>query len=122
MLDNQPNKSGFFPISWIAFKVAIPSVENTGYFIANKLFYPGDAFYKPSKPVEVLAVPVAGPWMKVSEGIDYAKEVKPKKCFPVHDGILIPALQETVQRVTKGGLEGTGIEFIPLKEGEEIEL
>ena len=100
----------------------VRSVENTSYFIGERLFFPGDAFYKPTKPVELLAVPISAPWMKVSEGIDYAKEIKPKKCFPVHDGILIPALQQAVQRTTKGGLEGTGIEFVPLFEGEEIEL
>lgn len=62
--------------------------QNTGYFIANKLFYPGDALTNPNKPVNILALPVAGPWIKVSEAIDYALTLKPKICFPVHDGIL----------------------------------
>ena len=44
-------------------------VENTGYFIDEKLFYPGDAFFNPQKIVEILAVPFAGPWMKISEAI-----------------------------------------------------
>lgn len=63
-------------------------VENTGYFIAHKLFYPGDAFYNPGKPVPILALPVSGPWMKISEAVDYAKSLRPKICFPVHDGML----------------------------------
>lgn len=63
-------------------------VMNTGYFIANRFFYPGDAFTDPHKPVEILAVPVAGPWMKIEEAIDYAKRIKPHTAFPVHDGIL----------------------------------
>lgn len=63
-------------------------VQNTGYFFANRFFYPGDAFYVLGKPVEVLALPVSGPWMRVSEAIDYAKEIKPKVAFPVHDGML----------------------------------
>src|SRR3989344_8288364 len=45
----------------------ITPVINTGYFISNKLFYPGDAFYNPLKPVDILALPVAGHWMKLSE-------------------------------------------------------
>ncbi len=32
---------------------SIPPIQNTGYFIANKLFYPGDAFTNPGKQVEV---------------------------------------------------------------------
>jgi L-ascorbate metabolism protein UlaG (beta-lactamase superfamily) len=64
-------------------------VQNTGYFINNKLFYAGDALTIPNKSVDILALPVAGPWIKVSEAIDYALEIKPKVCFPVHDGILM---------------------------------
>ncbi len=37
---------------------SVPPIQNTGYFIANKLFYPGDAFTNPGKPVEILALPV----------------------------------------------------------------
>lgn len=66
----------------------IPNVVNTGYFIGDRFFYPGDAFTNPERPVDILALPVAGPWMKISEAIDYAKELKPKIWFPVHDAIL----------------------------------
>ena len=61
--------------------------ENTGYMVGGRLFYPGDSFYNPKRPVEILAVPVAGPWMKVSEAIDYILAVNPKKAFAVHDGM-----------------------------------
>lgn len=99
---------------------SIFAVTNTGYFIANKLFYPGDAFTNPGKPVEILALPVAGPWMKLSEAIDYAKEVKPKKCFPVHEGILkMPGASHKVPAMV---LESEGIEFVVLELEKEYEL
>lgn len=63
-----------------------PKVENTGYFIGPRLFYPGDAFTNPGKPVEVLALPAEAPWLKLSEVIDYFLLIKPKVAFPVHDG------------------------------------
>lgn len=63
-------------------------VNNTGYFIADTMFYPGDAFTNPQKKVPVLALPVAGPWMQIKEAIDYALELKPQMAFPVHDGML----------------------------------
>ena len=66
----------------------LPIAQNTGYFIANRLFYPGDALTNPGKQVEILALPVAGPWLKTSEAIDYALEINPKVCFPVHDAVL----------------------------------
>ena len=98
----------------------IPLSPNTGYFIADKLFYPGDAFTIPGKPVEVLAVPVAGPWMKLSEGIEYAIAVKPKKCFPVHDGILKSV--GSTDRIPGQILLPLGIEFTPLELGKEYEF
>ena len=89
---------------------AIPQTENTGYFIANKFFYPGDAFTNPRKPIEILALPVAGPWLRLSDGIEYAKELKPKICFPVHDGML-KSIGST-NKLPSVVLEPLGIKFI----------
>jgi L-ascorbate metabolism protein UlaG (beta-lactamase superfamily) len=63
-------------------------VQNTGFMIADKFFYPGDALFVPKKAVEILALPVAGPWIKISEAVEYAMKVKPKIAFGVHDGYL----------------------------------
>lgn len=65
-------------------------VENTAFFINQKLFYPGDSFCNPEKPVDVLALPVAGPWNRVKDFMKYAILIKPRVCFPVHDGMLDP--------------------------------
>jgi L-ascorbate metabolism protein UlaG (beta-lactamase superfamily) len=94
------------------------SVQNTGFYIAKKLFYPGDAFYNPNRPVEVLALPVAGPWMKLEEAINYAKELKPKVVFPVHDGMLRQEHQlGPTRRIPKMMLEPLGIEYRDMTEG-----
>ncbi|MDO8469413.1 MAG: MBL fold metallo-hydrolase [bacterium] len=99
---------------------AIPRTPNTGYFVANYLFYPGDAFTVPEKPVPVLALPTAGPWMKLLEGIEYAIAVKPKKCFPVHDGILKNI--GSTDRIPAQVLPPLGIEFTSLELGKEYEF
>lgn len=98
----------------------ITPVVNIGYFISNRLFYPGDAFTNPKKPIDILALPVAGPWMKLSEAIDYAIEVHPKLAFPVHEGIL--KTPGTVHRIPNDVLITKGIKFIILEEGKETEL
>lgn len=36
-------------------------VQNTGYFIDGKLYYPGDSYSNPGREVPILALPVAGP-------------------------------------------------------------
>lgn len=98
----------------------IPPTQNTGYFIANKLFYPGDAFTNPGKHVEVLALPVAGPWMKLLEAIDYALEIKPKICFPVHEGVLIRP--GSTHAIPPKVLEPNGIKFVVLEIDKEHEF
>lgn len=97
-------------------------VENTGYFVAEKFFFPGDAFYNPKKRIDVLALPVAGPWMKISEAIDYAKTVKPRIAFPVHDGMLNKNLSGFAARMLPGLLLPGGIEFVAIPDGETKEF
>ncbi|HTH93392.1 MAG TPA: MBL fold metallo-hydrolase [Candidatus Paceibacterota bacterium] len=95
-------------------------VQNTGFFIDGTLFYPGDAFVNPQKEVAVLALPCAGPWMKLSEAIDYALFLKPAKAFPVHDAIMKnPAM---MQGMLSTVLEKEGIAFVPMGEGDTQEF
>lgn len=98
----------------------MPIFKNTGFMIADRLFYPGDAFTDPGKPVEILALPAAGPWMKISEAIDYARQIKPNVCFPVHDGIMLrPEItSKTLERI----LPTFGIEILVLEIGKETEF
>ncbi|MDB5188677.1 MAG: beta-lactamase-like protein [Candidatus Nomurabacteria bacterium] len=92
-------------------------VQNTGYFIDGRLFYPGDAFTNPNKPVDILALPVAGPWMKISEALDYAFAVKPTYAFPVHDGVLKnPTMMQGMYAPL---FQHEGITFVPMGEGTE---
>lgn len=102
------------------FHSSLPNVQNTGYFVGNRLFYPGDALTNPDKPVDILALPAVGPWMKFSEGVEYAKLLQPKSCFPVHEAIL-RSPDFLIQRygVTLASL---GIRFIALGAGQTIEL
>lgn len=100
----------------------IGQVQNTGYFIDNKLFYPGDSFCNPEKPVDILALPVAGPWCKISDAIRYALSVKPRKVFPVHDGMLQTERIGGSHKIPEKVLIENGIEFIVMNEGDEKEF
>lgn len=88
---------------------ALPRVMNTGYLIQNKFFYPGDAFTLLGVPVEIAAMPMIGPWMKLAEAIDWAKELKPRVCIPVHDGMLQP--REWIYGLPSKILPEAGIAF-----------
>jgi L-ascorbate metabolism protein UlaG (beta-lactamase superfamily) len=101
----------------------IPVSDNTGFFVAERLFYPGDAFTDPGKRPEILALPVAGPWMKLSEAVDYARKLKPDVSFPVHDGVVTEAMRDILSVMMPARLlQEHGIRHIGLKEGESTEL
>ncbi len=97
-------------------------VQNTGYFIAKKLFYPGDSYVEPDAEVEVLALPVSGPWCRSADAISYALRIKPVKAFPVHDWILNDDGIVLVHRLFAKQLEANNINFIQLKNGETSEF
>lgn len=99
---------------------SVGQVQNTGYFITERLFYPGDAYGEPAKPVEILALPVGGPWCKMTDALHYALRVAPQAAFPVHDAI------ERTDRITihhglaEKILGEHGIAFTALLPGEHV--
>lgn len=66
----------------------IPRVTNVGYLVDGSLFHPGDALTVPDHPVDTLMLPVQAPWNKISEVIDYVREVKPRRAIDIHDALL----------------------------------
>lgn len=66
----------------------IPMCANLCIRINEILYYPGDSFVKPDRPIKVLALPIAAPWMKTAEGMDFLADVKPEIAFPIHDAVL----------------------------------
>lgn len=97
-------------------------VKNTGFMIADRFFYPGDSLYNPKKSVEILALPVAGPWLKISDAVDYALELKPKIVFPVHDAMINLSMFTGHHAIPKMFLPKLGIEFNNLEEQNWLEV
>lgn len=61
---------------------------NLGVMIDELLYYPGDSFFVPEDhSVDTLALPVAAPWLKISEVIDFLSAIHPRIAFPTHDAI-----------------------------------
>ena len=86
---------------------------NTGFFIAEKLFVPGDALdVIPTKPIALLALPTSGPWMRLGEAISYALQVKPEVVFPIHDALYVEEVRRgMIPRMVTGHLEQASITF-----------
>lgn len=87
----------------------------------NNLCYPGDSFNLPNIPVDILALPVAGPWMRMKDAIDYTKVLKPRICFPVHDAI-IQTFASFTWKLPETILKESNIAFHKLEIGKEEEI
>jgi L-ascorbate metabolism protein UlaG (beta-lactamase superfamily) len=97
-------------------------VLNTGYLIDNKFFIPGDAWVEIRKKIDVLAVPVMAPWLKVREVMNYATKLRPRIIFPIHDGGANEIAEVmTHKQLTKFCAE-KGLDFKALRNGETLEV
>lgn len=100
-----------------------PGVEvvlNTGFYINKRLFHAGDSLAIPPRPVEILAMPVGAPWASLAQHIDYAKAVKPKLAFPVHDGM--HKIFGPIHSWPEKFLGEEGIKFVPLIANKDLDV
>jgi L-ascorbate metabolism protein UlaG (beta-lactamase superfamily) len=67
---------------------SVPVIPNTGFMIDSSVFHPGDSLTVPQDRAATLLLPYNAPWLKVSEMIDYAREVGPARAFAIHDALL----------------------------------
>ncbi|MEU9319810.1 MBL fold metallo-hydrolase [Streptomyces sp. NPDC048295] len=84
----------------------IPRITNIGFLVDGSLFHPGDALTVPDRPVDTLLLPVMAPWNKISEVIDYVREVGPRRAIDIHDALLTD-LARPIYDSQIGSLGGT---------------
>lgn len=104
----------------------LPVIDNIAYLVGTddrpgRLLHPGDSFYLPFTTVEVLAIPAAAPWMKLSESVDYLRSVEPAKAFPIHQGVLSPAGM-AVHNARLSEMRKPATEFTVIEPGSTVEL
>ena len=99
----------------------ITPVGNVGVIVNDMLYYPGDSFVYPPRPIRWLAAPISAPWLKVSESIDFINVAIPEYVVPTHDAILSSKGQQLVDRVVTG-LLAPEIHYRRLDSSESIEL
>lgn len=66
----------------------MPRFYNSGYVIdvgGTSVYHPGDSFTEPGRPVDVLLLPVSGPWLKLGESVDFARAVGAPRNLAVHE-------------------------------------
>jgi len=66
----------------------IPLIPNVGFYFSDSgLLHPGDEFNPPRQDVEILALPISGPWQKLGDVVDYLRAINPTVAFPMHEAV-----------------------------------
>jgi L-ascorbate metabolism protein UlaG (beta-lactamase superfamily) len=103
----------------------LPRVANLGFFVEaadgdGGIYHPGDSFDVPTDArVDTLFVPVAGPWMKLAEAVEFVRQVAPRRAYAIHEAVL----NETGFMVTDSNMTNlVHTEYARLTPGQRVEL
>ena len=98
-----------------------PTAQNVGVLIEDRLYFPGDSFTMPEKSVDTLALPIAAPWLKIEEAIEFMKAVGARFTFPTHDAILSIQGKMVADNMLGNFAQVAGTEYRRI-DGETIEI
>lgn len=97
--------------------------DNLGYLINERFLHPGDSISLPAVPsCLALGLPIAGPWMKLVEAIEFGKRIHPTSILPIHDAIVQPFFLTRIYTMCQTVFEPFDIAFTPLERGRSFEI
>ena len=120
-IEHEPFHLEFFGGTHATIHESFEPVANLGVMINELLYYPGDSFTVPEKPVDTLALPISAPWLKVSEVMDYVTAVNPRLAFPTHDAVLSDTGKSLHDRMISSFAEKVGTVYTRIN-GEPIDI
>jgi len=101
----------------------LPRFFNSGYVVSAgsvKVYHPGDALTSPGEDVDVLCLPVSAPWLKASEAIDFAREVRAPRNLAVHDRVYSEDGLKIIDGHMNRFLTQAGQEFVRLADAADL--
>ncbi len=102
----------FFGGDHATIRAGFPVPPNLGVLIDDLLYYPGDSFAIPKgRSVDTLALPVAAPWLKISEVLEFLSAVRPRVAFPTHDAILSALGKDLADHLVGNAAAADGITY-----------
>ncbi|WP_199422120.1 MBL fold metallo-hydrolase [Actinotalea solisilvae] len=104
----------------------VTAPANVGFLVTaggTSVFHPGDALTVPDVPVDVLLVPVFGPWTRMADLVDWIRAVHPDRAIAIHDaGVSDGVGQAMVTNFLGDKGPGTGVPFVRVPPGTVVPL
>ncbi|RYV50704.1 MBL fold metallo-hydrolase [Pengzhenrongella frigida] len=101
----------------------VPRLANVAYLIDGSVLHPGDSFTVPPRPVAVLLIPIAAPWLRLGDVVDYVRAVGPRLTIPIHDALYSRIGCDLVDRLLgPHGLGLGGAQYLRPVDGVGLEL
>lgn len=100
-----------------------PRFDNSGFVITlgdQRVYHPGDALTPPPAPVDLLLAPVSAPWLKVSEALDFVREVGAPRNLGIHDRVYSDAALGMLDGHMARFLEATDQHFTRIPDGTDL--
>jgi L-ascorbate metabolism protein UlaG (beta-lactamase superfamily) len=101
----------------------LPRFFNSGYVLRLgdvSVYHPGDALTDPGEEVDVLCLPVSAPWMRVSEAVEFARQVRAPRNLAIHDRVYSEAGLGIVDGHLDRFLAPEGLEYVRRADGEDL--
>jgi L-ascorbate metabolism protein UlaG (beta-lactamase superfamily) len=97
--------------------------DNSGYVLeveGQRIYHPGDSLTLPPTYVDLLLLPVSAPWLKVSECIDFGRDVGAPQSLAIHDKVYSEVGLTMVDAHLTRMLGQRDQEFVRLKDGQDL--
>ena len=118
----EPFTLAFFGGKHAVIHESIPVIDNVGVLVNGSVYYAGDSYALPGVPVDVLAVPIGAPWLKIGEAMDYVAAVKPARAYPVHESTLSVIGRNMANARIESVVTAGGGEYSVLEPGDTLDV
>lgn len=103
----------------------VPRIANRTYTVTlagSTVHHPGDSFDVPTDVLDVLCLPVSGPWLRLAEAIDATLAASARTVVPVHDALLSEVGHRLVERWLDTARLGGEHVYRRLGDGESLDV
>ena len=101
----------------------MPRFDNSGYLLeveGKRIYHPGDSLTLPEAEVDLLLLPVSAPWLKVSEAIDFGRDIGAPRSLAIHDRVYSEVGLTMVEAHLTRMLGERDQEFVRLQDGADL--